>query len=70
MKYLKQQRAWIKKKIKSGVSKEQLMQNLALFLEKNDKKIIEQKKISPKQLKRRKEFVLDCYDILYFESFN
>ena len=70
MKYLKRQRAWIKKKIKSGVSKKKLMHNLALFLEKNDKKIIEQKKISPKQLKRRKEFVLDCYDILYFENFN
>ena len=65
----KRERAWIYKKINSGVSQDELRQSVGIFSNKKKKKVMEQKSISSKQYDKRKSFLGNGYALLNHEKF-
>ena len=63
------ERAWILKKINSGVKQEELRSSIGIFSNRNKKKVMEQKGLSDKQYKKRREFLGNCYVLLNNEKF-
>ena len=58
------ERSWIKKKINSGVSREELFHSVGAFSNKDKKKVMEQKGLTEKQYKKRYAFLLNVYNLL------
>lgn len=63
------ERAWILRKINSGVKQEELRSSIGIFSNRKKKKVMEQKSLSDKQYKKRKEFLGNCYVLLSNEKF-
>ena len=62
-KYYKE-RAWIKKKLDSGVSREELFHSVGVFSNKEKKKVMQFKGLSEKQYKERYNFLLNVFNLL------
>lgn len=63
------ERAWIQKKINSGVKQEELRTSIGIFSNRKKKKVMEQKGLSEKQYKKRYDFLGNCYVLLNNERF-
>lgn len=63
------ERAWIRKKIDKGVLQDELLTSLGIFSNRKKKSVMEQKRLSEKQYKKRKEFLGNCYVLLSNEKF-
>ena len=63
------ERAWISKKINKGVKQDELRESVGIFSNRKKKKVMEQKGLSEKQYKRRKEFLGNAYVLLCNEDF-
>lgn len=62
-KYYKE-RAWINKKLKSGISKEELFHSVGVWSNKDKKKVMQEKNLTEKQYKQRYSFLLNVFNIL------
>lgn len=62
-KYYKE-RAWISKKLNSGVTKKELYHSVGVWSNKDKKKVMQQKNLTEKQYKRRYSFLLNVFNIL------
>lgn len=65
----KEERAWIYKKINSGVNQKELRESIRIFSNKTKKKVMENKHLSEKKYKTRKEFLENVYKLLRKEKF-
>ena len=63
------ERAWIQKKIDSGVKQEELRTSIGIFSNRKKKRVMESKGISSKQYEKRKEFLGNAYVLLSNEKF-
>ena len=62
--FLKKAQAWINKKIRSGVSRDELRQSVGMFSNKNKKKVMAQKGLTEEAYKKRYGFLANVYYIL------
>ena len=69
-KEMKKERNWIKKKIRSGVSQNELLNSVGIFSNKPKEKVMKQKNLTEKQYKARYRFLSNCYALLDFEDFS
>lgn len=60
----KRERAWINKKINLGVSREELLQSVGMFSNKNKKKVMAQKNLTEEGYKKRYGFLANVYYLL------
>ena len=58
------ERAWINKKLKSGVSKYELYHSVGAFSNKPKKKVMSEKGLTEAQYKKRWTFLFNVYNIL------
>ena len=63
---MKRAKAWVHKKLNSGVSKENLRNCIGAFSNRSKKKVMQEKGLSDKQYKRRYDFLYNAY--VYLES--
>ena len=63
MKY-KKERAWINKKLRSGVSRNELRECVGMFSNKNKNKVMAQKNLSEAEYQKRYGFLANVYSIL------
>ena len=63
MKY-KKERAWINKKLRSGVSRDELRECVGMFSNKNKNKVMAQKNLSESEYQKRYGFLANVYSIL------
>ena len=63
------EKRWIRKKLRSGISQEQLKHNVGVFSNKSKHKVMKQKNLSEKQYKARYKFLSNCYALLDYENF-
>lgn len=63
------ERAWINKKIKSGVSQSELLKGVGTFSNKSKEKVIKEKKLTNSQYKKRYSFLENVYYLLSNEKF-
>ena len=63
MKY-KKERAWINKKLRSGVSRDELRECVGMFSNKNKNKVMAQKNLSESEYQKRYGFLSNVYFIL------
>ena len=61
--YNKEKR-WINQKLRSGVSKKELLNTVGMFSNKKKEKVMAQKGLTEKQYKQRYEFLARVYTIL------
>ena len=64
------ERAWIFKKIRNGVTQNELRTSVGIFSNRKKKKVMAQKNLSEKQYKKRREFLGNAYVLLNYEDFN
>lgn len=64
------ERAWIFKKIRNGVSQDELRTSVGIFSNRKKKKVMAQKNLSEKQYKKRSEFLGNAYALLNNEDFS
>ena len=64
------EKRWIRKKLRSGISQEQLKHNVGVFSNKSKQKVMKQKNLSEKQYKARYRFLSNCYALLDYEDFS
>ena len=62
-KYYKEE-AWIRKKLRSGVSQTELRESVGMFSNKNKNKAMAQKGLSESQYKKRYTFLGNVYSLL------
>lgn len=58
------ERAWIKKKVSSGVSKKELYNTVGMFSNKSKKKVMQQKGITSKEYDKRYNFLFNVFNLL------
>lgn len=58
------ERAWISKKLNSGVTKEELFYSVGVFSNKDKKQVMQQKGLTEKQYKRRYDFLFNVFNLL------
>lgn len=63
MNYSKE-RAWIDRKLSSGVSKEQLLHGVGSFSNKKKQRVMQEKGLSEKQYQERYDFLANVYYLL------
>ena len=63
MSYSKERR-WIEKKVRSGVSKKELLNTVGIFSNKKKEKVMKQKGLSEKQYQERYSFLARVYYLL------
>lgn len=61
---MKKAKAWINKKLNSGVTKSQLRSCVGAFSNKSKKRVMQEKKLTEKQYKERYEFLSKVYSLL------
>ena len=60
----KREHAWINKKLKSGVSRDELRESVGMFSNKNKSKVMAQKGLTEEAYKKRYGFLANVYSIL------
>lgn len=65
----KQARAWIHKKLRSGVSQSELMNCVGVFSNKKKSQVMNEKQLSSKQYDKRNSFLEKAYYLLVNERF-
>ena len=60
----KKEQAWIQKKLRSGVSRDELRESVGMFSNKNKKKVMAQKNLTEEGYKKRYGFLANVYSIL------
>ena len=58
------ERRWINKKLRSGVSKKELLNTVGMFSNKRKEKVMAQKNLSERQYKERYNFLARVYYLL------
>ena len=58
------ERAWIKKKLDSGVTKKELHNTVGMFSNKSKKKVMQQKGLTSKEYDKRYKFLHNVFNIL------
>ena len=64
--FLKKAKAWVHKKLNSGVPLQELRRCVGVFSNRSKKKVMKEKGLSDKQYKRRYDFLFNAY--IYLES--
>jgi len=62
------ERAWIRKKLNSGVSKSELYHSVGVFSNKPKRKVMKEKGLTEVKYKKRYNFLFNVYNILSDES--
>ena len=62
-------RAWIKKKIKSGVSQRELYKSVGIFSNKDKKDVMKEKRLTSKQYDKRYDFLGEVFTLLFNYNF-
>lgn len=60
----KRERAWIRKKLDSGVNRDELRESVGRFSNKSKKKVMAEKKLSSSVYEKRRKFLSNVYVIL------
>ena len=63
---MKRAKAWVHKKLKSGVPKEELYNCVGVFSNKDKSKVMKEKNLTEKQYNRRYKFLFNAFQ--YLES--
>jgi len=61
---MRQAEKWVKKKLRSGVSKEELLHCVGAFSNKSKQKVMAEKRLNERQYRERYKFLAEVYIIL------
>lgn len=64
MKGYSKERAWINKKLNSGVTKERLFNTVGIFSNKSKEKVMREKGLTEKQYSQRYNFLYNVFNLL------